>query len=130
MGPRISQLTAPLRNTAWKRGQIRSERQRNRPELCRLKNVPKPKLTGSKTRTTERIFDVSRDSHVLQNTVLGCKPQEVRVKITESPKLNMRCVEISFRPKLQFVIKIFQYFSLKIVVFCDFLSRNCQGLST
>ena len=29
MGPRISQLTAPLRNTAWKRGQKRSERQRN-----------------------------------------------------------------------------------------------------
>ena len=54
-------------------------------------------------------------------------------------KLDMRCVEISFRPKLQFVIKIFQYFSLKVVVFCDFgkttdksdmLSRNCQGLST
>ena len=58
-------------------------RQRNRPELCRLKDVPKPKLTGLKTRTTERIFDVSRDSDVLQNTVLGCKPQEVRVKIAE-----------------------------------------------
>ena len=83
MGPRISQLTAPFRNTAWERGQKRSERQRNRPELCRLKDVPEPKLTGSKTRTTERIFDVSRDSHVLQNTVLGCKPQEVRVKIAE-----------------------------------------------
>ena len=62
--------------------------ERNRPELCRLKDVPKPKLTGSKTRTTEGIFDVSRDSHVLQNTVLGCKPQEVRVKIAEEHGLK------------------------------------------
>ena len=44
-------------------------------------------------------------------------------------KLNMRCVEISFRPKLQFtfVIKIFQYFSLKIVVFCDFEKKRIKS---
>ena len=90
MRPRISQLTAPLRNTAWERGQKRSEHQRNRLELCRLKDVPKPKLTGLKTRTTERIFDISRDSHVLQNTVLGCKPQEVPVgKLPKLPKKNV-----------------------------------------
>ena len=91
MGPRISQLTAPLRNTAWERGQKRSEHQRNRLKLCRLKDVPKPKLTGLKTRTTERIFDVSRDSHVLQNTVLKCKPQEVPVKIAKIAEEKRRC---------------------------------------
>ena len=76
-------VDSTFKKYCMERGQKRSERQRNRPELCRLKDVPKPKLTGSKTRTTERIFDVSRDSHVLENTVLGCKPQEVRVKIAE-----------------------------------------------
>ena len=56
-----------------------------------MKDVPKPKLTGSKTGTIERIFDVSRDSHELQNTVLGCKPKEVRVKIAEH-LLSWMCV--------------------------------------
>ena len=66
-------------------------------------------------------------------------PLQLYLSSVTTNKLNMRCVEISFRPKLQFVIKIFHYFSLKIVVFCDsgektdksdILSRNCQGLST
>ena len=59
---RCSQLELSLPSTdIVKVAEKRSESQRNKPELCRLKDVPKPKLTGSKTRTTERIFDVSRD---------------------------------------------------------------------